>query len=321
MNRSTKPILIVFVVLILFSLACASSAGLTTATVPPPSSSDTPQPANTAENNSPTQVEQPTEAASPTPEIAATTDVPPTEDTSVNQAPTPTDEQISQCTVLQNLFVRSGPGTAYRPPITAIPAGGVLTAQGFNQEGVPGGSWVLIHDPDSGSDGWVSAGNEFVSCNFDLTTLPEVAVDPPPPPPPPGSVLGTLPEGSCFPETDYVCDVVITSASFIEFRLSKDDNVLGPDSGLSQVSFEVRQGSEDGSTVYQIIEKNPAYCIFGGNGPCNSWPTNKDYAPSWGAGGASVTDGTYFVEIYADVEDENGSQRIRWAANIEITLP
>ncbi|HEX5809379.1 MAG TPA: hypothetical protein VFY25_11985, partial [Anaerolineales bacterium] len=45
----------------------------------------------------------------------------------------------TSCTVLQDLNLRSGPGTAYRPPVRVLPANSVIIPLGFAPQGVPGG--------------------------------------------------------------------------------------------------------------------------------------------------------------------------------------
>src|SRR6266511_5331785 len=88
----------------------------------------------------------------------------------VTQAPTTAGSEPS-CTVLQDLNLRSGPGTAYRPPIRVLPANSVVTPLGFAPQGIPGGSWAYVQDPATQDKGWVSAGSQFISCNVDLSTL------------------------------------------------------------------------------------------------------------------------------------------------------
>jgi len=88
-----------------------------------------------------------------------------------------------QCTVLQDLNLRFGPGTAFRPPIRALPANSIVTPLGFAPQGIPGGSWAYVQDPTTQDKGWVSAGSQFISCNVELATLPSIAFGTPPPPP------------------------------------------------------------------------------------------------------------------------------------------
>ena len=78
------------------------------------------------------------------------------------------------CNVLQDLNLRFGPGTAYRPPIRALPANSVLTPLGFAPQGVPGGSWAYVQDTATQDEGWVSAGAQYISCNVELAGLPAV---------------------------------------------------------------------------------------------------------------------------------------------------
>src|SRR5512145_1704500 len=64
---------------------------------------------------------QPTETQAIETEPADTAIVLPTSTSEVKQEPTATSPGPS-CTVLQDLNLRSGPGTAYRPPIRVLPA-------------------------------------------------------------------------------------------------------------------------------------------------------------------------------------------------------
>ena len=93
---------------------------------------------------------------------------------------TPTSSENASCTVLQDLNLRSGPGTAYNPPLTQLDAGTEFVPIGFEPQGVPGGPWVQARVESTNQIGWVSAGSQFVSCNLELSTLPEVEVPPPP---------------------------------------------------------------------------------------------------------------------------------------------
>src|SRR5574341_2299866 len=94
------------------------------------------------------------------------------------------------CTVLQDLNLRSGPGTAYNPPLTQLNAGTEFIPIGFNPQGVPGGPWVQAQVESINQTGWVSAGSQFISCNLELATLPSVQVPPPPQPARPKIGLG-----------------------------------------------------------------------------------------------------------------------------------
>src|SRR4026209_2036470 len=69
-----------------------------------------------------------TQAIETQPEV--TEIVQPTSTGEVTQAPS-TASSGPGCTVLQDLNLRSGPGTAYRPPIRVLPANTVVTPLGF----------------------------------------------------------------------------------------------------------------------------------------------------------------------------------------------
>ena len=68
------------------------------------------------------------------------------------QEPTATSPGAS-CTVLQDLNLRFGPGTAYRPPVRVFPANSVVTPLGFAPQGIPGGTWAYVQDTASQEKG------------------------------------------------------------------------------------------------------------------------------------------------------------------------
>ena len=227
----------------------------------------------------------------------------------------------NECTTLQDVNLRTGPGTAFRNPIGVVLKDSVVVPVGFEPEGIPGGRWILIEASNGNPSGWITAGADFLSCNMDLNSLPAIEAAAPPPPPLPSSVRSSNPEGGCGPDKEYQCDVIVTDESFLQFQIFKNGKELTQDDNLKQVSFSVRQGKQDdnGPEVYSIVEGASAYCIFGGNGPCNTWPEG-DYGPVWGPG-SPVSPGTYFVEIFATVEENGDENNIRWAADFDISLP
>jgi len=217
------------------------------------------------------------------------------------------------CTVLQDLNLRSGPGTAYRPPLRVLPKDTVVTPSGFNPTGIPGGSWVFVTDPSDGQQGWVSAGSQFVNCDLDLASLPAIVVGTPLPPPLPRSAISSTPEGSCDDEgLEYVCEVVFSDEAWIQFKILQNGKELGQEDGVENVSFEVLD--QDGKSVYSIVEQAKAYCIFGGNDPCNPWVV-ENYFYQWKAGGPAVQAGVYLVNIQATV---NGTL-LTWRADFTLT--
>src|SRR5215211_7917503 len=114
--------------LILFILACSVSTSTTE-----PNASLPPEATEALPDNEPTAA-QPEATAS---EAAPITTEPPT--LAPNTGP--------HCTVLQDLNLRSGPGRAYNPPITALPANTALIPLAYQPVGIPGGSWVQVQNP------------------------------------------------------------------------------------------------------------------------------------------------------------------------------
>ncbi|PWH13358.1 MAG: hypothetical protein DDG60_10375 [Anaerolineae bacterium] len=288
---------IALLVLPLFLFACSPAAG--TPVTPPPEPSNTP-PATMEPTATPFfVVEEPT----------ATTTV--VEQTTQTPPPAPT---APSCTILQDLNLRSGPGTAYRPPILVLPKNSIVTPLGFNPTGIPGGSWVYVEVSPGGQKGWVSAGNQFVSCDINLSSLPSLVVGTPLPPPLPRSAISSTPEGSCADTgLEYVCEVVFSDEGWIQFKILQNGRELGQADGVEQVSFAVIRGE---NVVYEITELAKDYCIFGGNGPCNPWVV-ENYTYRWKAGGAAVQPGEYLVSIESTV---NGIL-LTWRATFKITLP
>ena len=220
------------------------------------------------------------------------------------------------CTVLQDLNLRFGPGTAYRPPIRALPANSAVTLLGFAPQGIPGGSWAYVQDPATQDKGWVSAGSQFISCNVELSTLPAVAFGTPPPPPLPSSAQSSDPDGNGFcidASDDIECVGVFSAESLFQFQMIRNGIELGENDGVEQVSFAVKK---DGVPVYNIVEVNVSYCVFGGNGPCNSWVV-EDGVYKWTPGGTPIEPGEYEMEVFATVNGETS----RWAVFFTLTLP
>jgi hypothetical protein len=88
---------------------------------------------------------------------------------------------------------------------------------------------------------------------------------------------------------------------------------LGEGDGVEEVEFNVNR---DGEVVHSIVEVNRAYCVFGGNGPCNPWITEGSVY-RWRQGGAPVEPGEYEMEVFATLNGETS----RWAVNFTLTLP
>jgi hypothetical protein len=217
--------------------------------------------------------------------------------------------------VLQDLNLRAGPGTAYNPPIRALPAQTVLTPTGFEPDGIPEGTWVQVRDDANNQVGWVSAGAPFVSCNIDLASLPSVAVPPPPPPPPP-DFDASDPDGS-FPD-NLIFEADFDSQYLLRLYAHDSNTGLTEDgAGISEVIFTVTDSNNN--ILLQNSESTAGFCVFAGGEPnCNPW-TFEDFVYKWTPGGAIVADGTYNLEVRVILDDPNSDQG-RWDYTITLNL-
>jgi hypothetical protein len=271
---------------------------------------------------SPASTETPEATATQPTEPAPTETVEPTLTAEVGQETSAASPGAS-CTVLQDLNLRFGPGTAYRPPIRALPGNSVVTPLGFAPQGIPGGTWAYVQEPATQGKGWVSAGSQYISCNVELATLPSIAFGTPPPPPLPKSAQTSNPDGNGFcvdSDSEYVCIGTLSDESLFQFQIIRNGIEQGENDGVEPVSFTVSKISSDDPSnkvvVYEKIENNVPYCIFGGNGSCSSW-VFEDGIHKWTQGGTPVEPGEYEMEVNATV---NG-QSSRWAVNFTLTLP
>ena len=228
------------------------------------------------------------------------------------------------CNVLQDLNLRFGPGTAYRPPIRALPANSIVTPLGFAPQGVPGGSWAYVQDTATQDEGWVSAGAQYISCNVELADLPAVAYGTPPPSFPSTSQVspgpGTCGQGGIILDNGdvYDCSVEFSEDYLMRFVILKNGQEIGENDGVNDVSFTA---AIDGDTVYVIVEELAAYCIFGGNDPCNPWVV-EDNVYKWESGGVVVEEGEYHINISGNLTDSEGNfLGMEWQADITVDLP
>jgi len=229
----------------------------------------------------------------------------------------------SSCTVLQDLNLRFGPGTAYRPPVRVLPANSLVTPLGFAPQGIPGGSWAYVQDSATQAKGWVSAGSQYISCNVELSALPSVAFGTPPPPPLPKSAQNSDPDGNGFcvdSPSDYTCVGIFSDEALFQFQIIRNGIEQGENDGVEPVSFVVSRippdNSQDKVVVYEKIENQKPYCVLGGNGPCNGWVI-EDGIYKWTPGGAPVEPGEYEMEVNATVNGDSS----RWAVTFTLTLP
>jgi hypothetical protein len=237
--------------------------------------------------------------------------------TSTASVISPTDTG-PRCTVLQELNFRFGPGVAYDPPIGKLQQNAVVIPVGYNPLGTPGGSWAMVRAPSTNQQGWVNADAQYIACNINLTSLPPVAVAPPPKPDFPQSVLSSIPDGNGFcidPDSGYQCIVTFSDESLIQFQLKQAGRELNQTDGIEQVDFSIRTFDGD-NPFYEITEVTSAYCLFGGNGPCNGWVVENGVY-KWSPGGIPVQEGVYHVQIDVVLNGEFST----WKADFTISLP
>jgi hypothetical protein len=247
--------------------------------------------------------------------ISTPTVTPPSASTQAQAQPTISPTTGPLCTVRTNLNLRSGPGTAYRPPLTSLATGTELTPVGFNAVGVPGGPWVQVRVVNQELTGWVSAGEQFVACNIDLSTLAQVAVDPPTPPGPP-RLADSAPEGS-FPE-EWVWELDFNSTYLLRFKVyDETTGTTGDGDGIGEVTFEVID--PNGEVVLQRTERTAAFCIFGGGEPnCNSWIIEDSFY-KWQTGGPAAISGDYRVNVL--VQSVDGLLFGNWRMTVNMQFP
>ncbi|HTP01910.1 MAG TPA: SH3 domain-containing protein [Anaerolineales bacterium] len=231
-------------------------------------------------------VQPPTQTAEPDlPPTLAPTDLPPT------AGPT--------CTVQQNVNLRSGPGTAYDPPIATLTEGTELIPTAYNPVGIPGGSWVLVQVKGKNEQGWVSGGTQFVSCSVELASLPSAEAPPPPKPQRPVVSAGT-PDGNNLDlfrtSLDFDPDYFLRMYVFYSEDPNEKFKAKNDGRDIDSVQFTITS-PDGGKTYYDRTEKNAGYCIFGGGEPdCTPWIV-EDGQYKWEQGGDPVKSGKYGLTI------------------------
>ncbi len=297
-NRSTHWMVVPLIVI--FSLACNLSVQAT-----PPNANQPPTDNQAVQVQPSPTTETPLEP--PTATIAAST-----------EAPQPTATTGPQCTTLQNLNLRSGPGLAYRDPVDTLSENTILVPLAYNPLGIPAGSWVMVQNPSNGEKGWVNAASQYVSCNLDLTKLAPLAVEPPPAPTPPRAASSVI-DGTCGIGIGkfYDCEVKVSKNGIIQVKLQLNGENAGKGEGINSVKFVIF--ADDGTEVYNSEEKNAPYCIFGDSGgECNSWLI-EDYVYKWYSGGEALQEGHYVVKIY--INTDNLDNDMFWIADYNVLSP
>lgn len=263
-------------------------------------------------------------SVTPTPIVITATSPVSTETPSVLESATPvvtfTAQAGGTCTVLQDLNLRPGPGTAYNPPLTVLEEGTEFIPIGYDPVGVPGGPWVQTQVEEVDQPGWVSAGSQFISCDIEFDSLPVVEIPPPPQGAPPrigtGAVDGDGIDSFRF-SFDYNPEYFVR---MYVFRSDDPDEVFSADKdgrGITSVEFIVESADET-LEFYRRTEMTPGYCIFAGGEPdCNPW-TFENGLYRWSPGGSPVEEGNYLLTIIATAEDDVVGT---WLIDITIDLP
>lgn len=313
MSAQKRPLKILLLLVLLLS-GCGGGAGVDESLIRTQVALEGQQ---TALSEELTSAVQPTAAQATEPPQNTQEPEPPTE--ALTDAPAATATTESSCTVLQDLNFRAGPGRAYNPPIGALSANTVVVPLAYNPVGVPGGSWVQVEHPTNKQKGWISAGAEFINCNFDLTTLPSLTVAPPPTPVPPRAQTSNQ-DGTCGTVgnvddegNEWDCAVVLSNGFPVGFQVFKNGQEIGGE-GVQNVVFRVDQNENE---VYSHTENDAAYCMFGGSGPCNLW-VQENSVYLWESGGQPVEPGEYRVNIDANLDDPNSPVTLHWDADVTI---
>lgn len=105
-------------------------------------------------------------------------------------------------TTIGGANLRSGPGTAFDPPLRGLPLGARLIPLAFSPTGDPEGRWLQVQLEEGASVGWVIA--DSISCNMAFDSLPIAAppthASPTHTPPPATAVTATAaPEATATP--------------------------------------------------------------------------------------------------------------------------
>jgi hypothetical protein len=287
--------------------------------------------ASTAATVTATGTPVPTSATVAFEPVSTSTSVPPTA-----TATGGTTSDIPVCRTLQNLNLRPGPGLSFDPAIRLLPPDATLVPLAFSAIGFPDGQWVQVRDDATGNEGWVSAATQFLSCNFDVTTLPQAASIPPTPtllptptvqptatsaPAVAGAaprISNSAPGGTSAP---YAEGEVIVNDYFL-FRMRILDTRAGSEDGAGIDHVEFFVSTQSGDQIYSRRENNAAYCTFGGGEPnCNNWP-QRDGRYVWGEGGPEVEPGTYFASILVTPKNQAfEGETWNWNFSFDVSLP
>ena len=262
-------------------------------------------------------------AAAPGVAAPTSTQAPPT---ATSTAPTDTPLPGKPTCVVQaaGLNLRTGPGTAFAPPLGALGRGTQLTPLAFTPRGFPSGQWIQVQVLPGGQIGWISAAQQSVSCNVDLTALPPGTV-PPTPAAPSTQATAVSPVAQAV-ESDVLVGgslgdmegkVIVPGFAppslgplifhdRIVFQVRVHDPQSGPQDGdgIQEVQFKIYEGDQPQyeQLVYERTERTASYCVFGGGEPDCNVLVFAD-TPNW-PGGKTIHDTQYLVNILAVPKDQ-----------------
>ncbi len=239
--------------------------------------------------------------------------------------------QAGVCTVVNGVYLRSGPGTVYDPPIGLVGVDAQLIPLALSPIGYPLGQWVLVQVAGTDQVAWVSAGPQWIACNIDLAILPPADTIPPTPAPLASPTPTVTPfiarpdidndaPGGSFP-TGHVLGEVIVDPTFL-FRMDVRDLNVGEfeGAGIESAEFSITGNGVD----YFRRESTAGFCVFGGGEPtCNPWPVNSQGQFTWGEGGPIVQSGDYFasINVTADEPDPDFGNVWNWNFEFRVTVP
>jgi hypothetical protein len=143
-------------------------------------------------------------------------------------------------------------------------------------------------------------------------------VAPPPTPVPPRAQTsnqeGACGEGGNFDDNgnEWDCEVIFSNGFPVEFVIYKNGEEAGRNDGIQNVVFRVKQ---DGNEFFRRRENDAAYCMFGGDSPCNLG-VFENYVYKWESGGPPIEPGRYIVNIDANMD--NVPVTLHWEATVRI---
>lgn len=248
--------------------------------------------------------------------------------------PAPTDAAPS-CAVVSGVNLRSGPGTAYEPPVGFVGTNTALRPLAYSPFGFPQGAWLQVEVIGAGQVAWVSASPQYVRCNIDPASLPGTVIPPTPRPPntptptataTPQTVANLPPDlrnvsggAGCLDDPDINSDFQTDSRFLLRIYaqlFNPPEGESGDGAGIDRVEFFVRESG------YSHTERTAGYCIFQGGEPtCRDWPRNALGQLTWGNGGPIVVDGDYNIDVTVFPKEETFISQCNWTISLTIDVP